>query len=75
MKVVSTYWTQDQNWAKEMRIACLQYVIVVLILKYGRRLNFVPHLKGLRNIDTDFNLTCHIASVILIFTNQELNKI
>lgn len=45
------------------------------MLKYGRLLNFVPHLKGLRNIDTDFNLTFQIASVILIFTNQELNKI
>lgn len=38
-------------------------------------LNFVPYLKHLRNIDTDLNFTFHVASMILIFSNWELNKI
>lgn len=57
-----------------MRLVFLLYVTIFLMLKYVRLLNFIPYLKGLRNIDTDFNLTLHVASVILIFTNQKLNK-
>lgn len=44
------------------------------MLKCRRLFNFIPHLKDLRNTDTDSNLTFHIARVIFTFTNQELNK-
>lgn len=55
-----------------MRLAFLLYVIIFLMLKYGKIFNFIPHLKGLRNTDTYLNPTFHIASMTFIFTNQEL---
>lgn len=75
LQVASTYRAQDQNWGKEIKLAFLLLVILFFMPPNHIILNFVPYLKRLRNIDTDLNFTFHVVSMILIFSNWELNKI